>query len=306
MKKVLFNFLLGTLLSGTFLLSSCGNVSTSSIDTTMASIWPNTILYNIDENIPAGITANDQRYSVNNVTQRENSPLNGKTIYWLGSSVTYGSASEGESMADYLSALTGCICKKDAVSGTTIFDDNKTASTGANSYTRRLRYSNVFSKEEKIDAFVCQISTNDARNDRLTKIGYVTHEDKIDLEDFDLTTTLGGIEYIISYVSSTWGCPIYFYSGAYFASSGDRASTNPTGENYATLIDEVYEVAEKWNSYDDYKVGVIDLFNDEDFNAQVSNKYYKWATSDAIHPKRAGYLQWWTPYFEHYLINELI
>jgi len=52
---------------------------------------------------------------------------------------------------------------------------------------------------------------------------------------------------------------------------------------------------------DGFEVGVIDLFNDEEFNAVASDAYYSWATSDAIHPKKAGYLQWWTPYFESYL-----
>ena len=284
---------------------ACGNTSTTQ-PTTLPEIEVPEIQYTIEEEIAAGITANDEKYAVSNVEQRENSPLKGKTIYWLGSSVTYGSASQSESMADYLAALTGCTSKKDAVSGTTIFDDNKTADTGINSYTRRLTNSKVFDKTEKVDAFVCQISTNDARNDRLTKRGFLTHEDKIEMDDFDLATTIGGIEYIIAYVTSTWGCPVYFYSGSYFGDTGDRKSTNPTGTNYAKLIEDVYTIADKWNSYEDYHVGVIDLYNDEDFNAQASNTYYKWATSDAIHPRRAGYLQWWTPYFEHYLLEESV
>ena len=284
---------------------ACGNTSTTQ-PTTLPEIEVTEIQYTIEEEIAAGITANDEKYAVSNVEQRENSPLKGKTIYWLGSSVTYGSASQSESMADYLAALTGCTSKKDAVSGTTIFDDNKTADTGINSYTRRLTNSKVFDKTEKVDAFVCQISTNDARNDRLTKRGFLTHEDKIEMDDFDLATTIGGIEYIIAYVTSTWECPVYFYSGSYFGDTGDRKSTNPTGTNYAKLIEDVYTIADKWNSYEDYHVGVIDLYNDEDFNAQASNTYYKWATSDAIHPRRAGYLQWWTPYFEHYLLEESV
>ena len=113
---------------------ACGNTTTTTPTTTPEIVVPE-IQYTLEEEIVAGVTANDKKYSATNVTQREDSPLKGKTIYWLGSSVTYGSASEGESMADYLQALTGCISKKDAVSGTTIFDDNKTADTGLNSYT---------------------------------------------------------------------------------------------------------------------------------------------------------------------------
>ena len=47
---------------------------------------------------------------------------------------------------------------------------------------------------------------------------------------------------------------------------------------------------------------MIDLFNDEEFNAAVSDDYYKWCTNDPVHPKKAGYLNWWMPYFEQFLI----
>ena len=81
-------------------------------------------------------------------------------------------------------------------------------------------------------------------------------------------------------------------------------SANPKGTAYGELVSQVKQVVDKWSELG-YDVGVIDLYNDTDFNAHVSDEYYKWATSDAIHPKRAGYLQWWTPYFEQYLIVNL-
>ncbi|MBQ2804513.1 MAG: SGNH/GDSL hydrolase family protein [Clostridia bacterium] len=262
------------------------------------------VLYDIEQDFSA-LQPNDAKFLLDNVTPREDSPLKDKVIYWLGSSVTYGSASNGVSMADYLAKLTGCISKKDAVSGTTLFDDNKTADTGVNSYTRRLINSTVFDKNEKVDAFICQISTNDARNDRLDKRGKLTDENNDDINSFNKATTIGAMEFIIAYVHETWGCPVYFYSGSYFGDTGTRKSTNPTGTNYATLVQQTHQVVEKWNGFYGYRVGVIDLFNDEEFNTVVSDEYYKWATSDAIHPKHAGYLQWWTPYFEQFLIVEL-
>lgn len=264
------------------------------------------IEYTINDSDMENYKATDAVFSVANVTKKENSPLEGKTIYWLGSSVTYGSAASGESMADFLSALTGCVSKKDAVSGTTIFDDGKSSDTGEKSYTRRLVNSTVFEKNEKVDAFICQISTNDARNDRLAKWGSVTDDTVIDKDAFDRTTTLGGMEFIIAYVTETWDCPIYFYSGSRFEDSGTRKNTNPKGSNYSLLIDEVKKIVEKWDDYPCYDVGIIDLYNDADFNARVSDEYYKWATSDPIHPRRAGYLNWWTPYFENYLTIHLV
>lgn len=260
--------------------------------------------YGIDETLMADNDPNADIFAISNVTKKENSPLEGKTIYWLGSSVTYGSASYAQSMADYLAAMTGCISKKEAVSGTTLYDDGGTGDSGAKSYTRRMLNSSVFDKDEQIDAFICQISTNDARNDRLNKWGEMRTDNEIVVEAFDRSTTLGGVEFIIAYVRETWNCPVYFYSGGYFGDEGTRKSTNPTGTNYGKLVDEVKKIADKW--YDmGYEVGVIDLFNDEEFNAKASDDYYKWCMSDAIHPKRAGYYQWWTPYFENYLTIKL-
>lgn len=262
-----------------------------------------TPIYTIPEEIPTD-DPNAAGYSVAEVERREDSPLADKTIYWLGSSVTYGSASGQESMADFLSALTGCKSVKEAVSGTTLYDDGGNGDSGVRSYTRRMVYGKNFDKSAQVDAFVCQISTNDARNDRLGKWGAMREDDEVVLDSFDTKTTLGGVEYIISYVTTTWNCPVYFYSGSYFGDSGVRSSTNPTGTNYGKLVNEVKKIVDKWNGLG-YEVGIIDLFNDADFNAAASDDYYKWCTSDAIHPRKAGYLQWWTPYFEAYLCNEL-
>ena len=276
-------------------------------DTPPEDKTPPEIEYTIDETVlSSGKNANHADFYAANVTKVENSPLAGKTIYWLGSSVTYGASSEGESMAEFLAAKTGAICVKDAVSGTTIFDDGKTNDTGLNSYTRRLINSTKFDKNAEVDAFICQISTNDARNDRLSKRGAIASFPSEDNPNYDKgafkrDTTLGGVEYIIAYVIETWGCPVYFYSGSYFGDTGARSSSNPTGTNYGKFVEEVKEIAKKWQNCG-YEVDVIDLFNDEDFNAQVTDEYYKWCTSDAIHPKRAGYLNWWMPYFEQYLI----
>ena len=269
---------------------------------------PPEIEYTIDEEIIThGVDANNSAFYAANVEKVEGSFLEGKTIYWLGSSVTYGASSGGQAMAEFLAAKTGAICRKDAVSGTTIFDDGSSGNTGSGSYTRRLANSTVFDKSEQIDAFICQISTNDAISSRLSKRGEMTALDVVDIDAFDRKTTLGGVEYIIAYVTETWNCPVYFYSGSYFGNNGSgeaRTNGDPSGSNYAKLVDDVLLVVDKWKALG-YNVDVIDLFNDKDFNAQVSDQYYKWCTSDAIHPKRAGYLNWWMPYFEQFLVTRL-
>ncbi len=286
-------------------LCACGGPDTPS--TPSEPELPPAIAYTIDESVlGTDKTANDADFYAEKVARAENSPLAGKTIYWLGSSVTYGASSGGESMAEFLAAKTGAKCVKEAVSGTTIFDDGKTADTGERSYTRRLTESAVFDTAEHVDAFICQISTNDATKARLGKRGALTAATETDKVFFDRATTLGGVEYIISYVTEVWDCPVYFYSGSYFGDEGEgvRVNGDPSGSNYAQLIEDVKGAVAKWQSLG-YEVDVIDLYNDADFNAQVSDEYYKWCTKDAIHPERAGYLNWWMPYFEQFLITKL-
>lgn len=269
---------------------------------------PPEIEYTIDETLPTGSkNANHNSFYSSRVRKVKDSPLAGKTIYWLGSSVTYGANSGGEAMAEFLAAKTGAICKKDAVSGTTILDDGSDGLTGAKSYTRHLTTSTVFDKTEHVDAFVCQISTNDAVSTRLGKRGTVTDATVQDKDDFDLGTTMGGVEYIIAYVSETWGCPVYLYSGSYFGDNGSgefRVNGDPSGTNYGKFVDDVKVAVQKWQELG-YDVDVIDMFNDKAFNATVSEGYYSWCMADAIHPMRAGYLNWWMPYFERYLIVKL-
>ncbi|MBR1846406.1 MAG: hypothetical protein IJ787_01670 [Bacilli bacterium] len=252
--------------------------------------------------------ANDARYDASKVEQVEDHPLKGKTLYWLGSSVTFGSASSGQSMADFLAAKTGARCVKEAVSGTTLYDDGGTGDSGAKSYVRRLQNSTAFNKEEKVDAFICQISTNDCTSARLSRRGVITGEDVIETEEFNVKTTLGAIEFIIAYVTDTWNCPVYFYSGAKFVDGSDktkRQNSNPKGSDYGTLVDQTLQIMEKWKTISYVTAGVIDLYHDAEFNAKASDAYYAWAMNDPIHPRKAGYQQWWMPYFEAYLTNAL-
>ena len=51
-----------------------------------------------------------------------NTPLLGKTVLFLGSSVTYGACSGGYSFVEALAERTGLIPVKEAVSGTTLAD----------------------------------------------------------------------------------------------------------------------------------------------------------------------------------------
>ena len=216
---------------------------------------------------------NAARYSVENTPALADSAIGGLTVFWLGSSVTYGSASEGESVADYVAKRNGGTAVKEAVSGTTL----RKQEGRTNSYVERLE-KGALQTGGSPDLFVCQLSTNDVGNST-GKFGLPTDGDVFDRSEFDLFTTCGAIEYIVSYVRETWNCPIAFWSNPKYSST------------YGILVDRMRVIAEKWD------IGFWNMYDDEPLPEDGSEDYKLYMT-DRIHPSRAGYREWWTPYFE--------
>lgn len=202
--------------------------------------------------------------------QMSDSPLNGKHILFLGSSVTYGSASGGISVVDFLAERNGFAFTKEAVSGTTLVD------TGENSYISRLK---KLDPSIPADLLVCQLSTNDASQGK--PLGVISSE-KV-LSSFDTKTVAGAIEYIISYTKQTWHCPVVFYTSPRYE--------DPRYEAMTRLMDAI---AEKW------AVPLIDMWKDPAF-PQITEAERRTFMADPIHPTRAGYLNWWVPYWEKIL-----
>ena len=209
-------------------------------------------------------------YSLKNTAAADESPLKDKTFIFLGSSVTYGYGSMGISFADFLEKTDGIYAVKEAVSGTTLVDVKD------NSYVSRMK---TIDKNIRADAFVCQISTNDATKEMpLGKIG-----EGYDADDFNTQTVAGAIEYIIAYVSDTWNCPVVFYTQAEYDSV-----------HYAKMVALLLEIQKKWG------ITVIDLWNDAEIN-NITDEQRKTYLIDRIHPTKAGYKQWWLPKFQEAL-----
>ena len=213
---------------------------------------------------------NATEYALENVEALESSPLEGKNILFLGSSVTKGACALDTSMADYIGVLDGANITKEAVSGTTL------ATTKSNNYIERMEQLDT---NVDYDIIVVQLSTNDATQE--VALGSIS--DSTDMADFDTTTVMGAIEYIIAYCNENWGCPVVFYTGTKYDS-----------ENYAAMVSGLLEIRDKWG------IEVVDLWNDADMNA-VSDQDYALYMYDGIHPSQAGYLLWWTPKFEEVL-----
>lgn len=213
-------------------------------------------------------------------------PLSGLNIAWLGSSVTYGAAAKGYSMANTIEKNHPATKSyKYAISGTTLVDTN------AGSYVARMKQ---IDPSLKFDLFVVQLSTNDAQAS--FPFGEVT--DATDLESFDVQTIDGAMEYIIAYVKETWGCPVAFYTGSYFYPELEQFHGDDVAafcENYNTMVGELAKIQEKWN------IGVIDLWNDEEIRSVVGTDAYAEYMGDPVHPFQKGYDEWWGPKMEAYL-----
>ena len=214
---------------------------------------------------------NAEEFHLENVIALPDSPLKGKKLCFLGSSVTNGDCSLDVSFADYIPLRNGCSYVKEAVGGTTLVDNGNT------SYIQRM-LKNI-DPNDHFDAFICQLSTNDAT--RKMPMGCVCGG--TNLPNFDTSTIAGAIEYIICYAKETWNCPVVFYTGTKYDSA-----------QYEQMIAVLYQLQEKWD------IEIIDLWNRETMNA-VSEADYSLYMADPIHPTQAGYLLWWTPVMEQYL-----
>lgn len=223
----------------------------------------------LKKKVDGKLPGNGPEYDLSYVVPLSSSPLAGKNICFLGSSVTCGAASGGVSFVEYLSKRNCFTYVKEAVGGTTLVD------SGKDSYVSRLK--NI-DKSNCFDLFICQLSTNDAS--KKTPLGTPS--------DVTPDTVCGAVNYIISYVEETWRCPVVFYSNPRYDS-----------EEYQKMVDNLRLIAA------DKQIILIDLYNNDDFNdiTQEERKHYM---ADNVHPTRAGYLKWWTPEMEKVLYEMCI
>lgn len=222
----------------------------------------------------AELPGNGEMYNFDTIVPMENSPLAGKNICILGSSVAYGACSNQSAVGEYLAARLGANLTKEAVSGTTLADKTK------NSYVRRLE---KLDTTAKFDLFICQLSTNDAT----WKLPLGKISPSRDLKDFDTSKVTGAIEYIIRYAQLTWGCPVVFFTGSYYDSP-----------SYSAMVERIHELSGKWD------IGILDLYSNAEFN-RITDGEQKLYMNDPIHPTKAGYRDWWGPEMERQLLNFL-
>lgn len=223
------------------------------------------------------LPGNQAEYAIpDSLTLNPDSPLNGKKMIFLGSSVTLGQAALNTSFVEVLAAEDGIEYIKEAVNGTSMVDIDGMGL----SYIKRIR---TIDPAYPADAFVCQLSTNDATQN--FPLGTIS--DSRNPESFDTLTIIGAMEYLIDYAQKTWNCPVIFYTGTKFL--------HPL---YEQMVASLLQLKDKWG------IEVIDLWNDEEMNAETDENYDLYM-NDPIHPTKAGYIRWWTPKIRAALIEIL-
>lgn len=202
----------------------------------------------------------------------ENSPIEGKTILWLGSSVMDGFGAKDISMVEFVSAPNNCSFIKDCYSGTYL------ATTSELDYLPRLLKHDK-TTDPVVDFVVVQFSANDSR--QMTEIGEPTPNDQ--------TTSCGALEYILGYAKETWGCPtLVFSSLPWEEPSDDVGVQNP--RIYKGIVEKCETICDKWGSY------MLDMWNEEDTIMEgIDENLYDDYMTDGTHPSRWGYLNWLTP-----------
>lgn len=215
----------------------------------------------------AQLPGNADQYSVAQTIKQADNQLTGKRIGFLGSSITIGAGSLNESFVDFLQAEYGIIPSESAISGTTL------AGPATDSYIARLQ--SDFKDITKLDAFVCQLSTNDDRQNK--PLGQIN---ATKTTAFDTTTTIGALEAILAEVATRYHCPILCYT----------CLRDPQDLAYANLIKQLYQLQAKWH------FTILDLWADQQLRQLTTDQPA--TMMDDAHPTRLGYRELWTPKFE--------
>lgn len=269
---------------------------------------------------------NKPEYSSQYVETIQDTPLKDKNILFLGSSVTFGACSLEDGIPEYFGKRFGCSFTKEAVSGTTLVDTDET------SYVSRL-LSNI-DPQNKYDLFICQLSTNDAAQEK--PLGNISSDNNTstnivsdNIANANIASTNDANDNIArpnivnSNISSTnkeninhnigqvcidqvsfdkltiTGAIEYIIS--YVKATWNCPIMFYTGSRYESatyqaMVDRLYEIADKW------KIGIIDLWTSDTFN-NISDEERALFMNDPIHPTKAGYMKWWCPEMEKQVLS---
>lgn len=204
-------------------------------------LHPNFAQYYFDQAKRAG---NSKEFSLKSVDFTANI-LTDKTALFLGSNLTYGLSSLGESFVDYLWQKDGLIGIKDV--------ENNTFLTHQDSFQKGDSYIARFQKDLKFydpEVLVIEISNKDL--DENIALGDISDK------HYDTQTIIGALEYLISQTELLWRCPIIVY-----------LNYKNDAKKHAQLAEKVLQLEQK------KRISVIDFSSDKTISSQPTRREFR-------------------------------
>jgi len=211
--------------------------------------------------------------------------LKGKKILCVGSSVVRGKCAYDTSFADYLGKLNRCAVVKEAVDGTPMAARVDYPDT---SFVERLeaRILNLEAQEWQPDVVLIQLSSNDADK---KKVGPDKYGEALGPgQEYDIYTSMGAIEKMISDVHETWPeAKLVFF-------------TMPKREapRYELLRDKLLDAQAKWGDDPISGFALIDLWTNPKTAQTEGSDKYRLYMYDRLHPTMSGHMSYIRPVIE--------
>lgn len=247
-------------------------------------------IYKSEEEIPELVAVKAYKYIRNKQTISENyctldltTAKKRITVYADGDSIAYGAGAGGYSYADMLRDEYGFDVTKKAVSRSTIaqnFSDEE------KDITKRIL--------NNFNADYDYVLINGGVNDYYFSmpLGEITNTS---IEEFDTTTTCGGLETIFHYIRKVSPQTRIYFLVTHKINNFD-STKNKLGLTYLDYYNAILKICEK------YRVNVIDCHQDYalDTSDKTAKKAYTVKTSshpdgDGIHPNLEGYKKYYMP-----------
>ena len=218
-----------------------------------------------------------QREEIKEIAGSQGNKLENKILFNFGDSIAAGDGNNGKGYAELFATKYNMICYDFAVGGATLGE------TASNNITTQV--ATALSKGITPDYILIEGGTNDISGDGVP-IGQIASD--YNIRNFDKTTTVGALEWIISTLKSNFpSAKMAFVSVHRMASRGYLSQI----ERQGICVD----TCKKWS------IPVIDIFNRGNLNTFLG-EYHKFTNptesqpnGDRTHPNELGYTTFYLP-----------
>ena len=218
-----------------------------------------------------------QREEIKEIIDSQSKKLENKILFNFGDSIAAGDGNNGKGYAELFATKYNMICYDFAVGGATLGE------TASNNITTQV--TNALSRGITPDYILIEGGTNDIASYNVP-IGQISSD--YNINNFDKTTTIGGLEWIISTLKSNFpNAKMAFVSVHRMGSRGYSSQI----ERQGACVD----TCKKWS------IPIIDIFNRGNLNTFLS-EYHKFTNptesqpnGDRTHPNELGYNTFYLP-----------